>query len=58
MNKSEWLEACAARFIEKAKVERDFAVEAAEACLENVEGDLSENPVECADEEMSCWTND
>ncbi len=58
MERKEWISKCAAIFQTKALLERTTANEMAEACLENIDGDLTENPVDCANEEMSCWTND
>lgn len=34
----------------------DEANDVADACLENLDYDLSESPEDAADEEMSCWT--
>lgn len=56
--KGDWLMKCAARYEDKAKIDSSLALDFAKGCLENVDGDLSESPVECADEDMSCWTND
>lgn len=53
-----WLSKCATRYVEAAKITPKLAWDMAVACLENVDGDLNEDPAECADEDMSCWTND
>jgi len=51
-----WLSKCAKRYEEKALLMPETAYEMAEACLENLGGDLTESPIEAADEDMSCWT--
>jgi len=56
MERKEWLERCAARFVERAEVSQEFAAECALAAYE--EGDeIYEDftPEEAADEEMSYW---
>lgn len=58
MNKQEWILKCSNRLQDKSKIDSDLAKETAEACLENLDGDLSECPINAADEEMSCWACD
>lgn len=58
MDKEEWLTTCAARFETRAGLNLELARSFAEASLEVVDGDLTENPEDAADEEMSCWTDD
>lgn len=55
MEKQEWLDACAAHFIQRAKMLPEDAAFHATVCLECVDGDLTESPVDAADEEMSNW---
>lgn len=55
MEKQEWIAKCADRYGEKAKCDRPFAESMAEACFENIDGDLTEDPADTADEDMSCW---
>jgi len=56
MEKDEWLKKCAARFEERAASTPGEAMELAEIQLDALDGDLTEDPVDAADEEMSCWT--
>ncbi len=58
MNKEEWLTRCAARFATRGGLHLKQARDFAEAALENLNGDLTENPEEAADEDMSYWTDD
>lgn len=56
MTKELWLKRCAARLT--ARVPDLIAEDAnyiAEACLENLDGDLMEHPEDAADEELSNW---
>jgi hypothetical protein len=55
MDKQEWLQKCAARFAERSGIHPDDAKYDAEMCLGMVGGDLTEDPDEVADEEMSNW---
>ncbi len=57
MEKQEWLDACAAQFIRRAKMLPEDATHHASVCLESVNGDLTESPEDAADEEMSNWAN-
>lgn len=57
LTRQEWLEKCAARLIEEAKIDEGLARDIAESQLKNLNDDLSEDPVEAADDEMSCWTD-
>jgi hypothetical protein len=49
---------CAARFCDVAGLYEHLAISLAESQLENLSGDLSENPEQAADDEMSYWTDD
>lgn len=55
MDKQEWLDRCAAQFTQRANLNAEDANAHAETCLEFVSGDLSEEPEDVADEEMSNW---
>lgn len=54
----QWLERCAARLREIGLSDRGMAFDVASSLLENLNGDLAENPEEAADDEMSYWTAD
>ncbi len=56
MNKQEWLDACAKQF-RKYGCNDQESVYMAELCLDSVDGDLSYDPVDCADEEVSYWVD-
>lgn len=51
-----WISRCADRYVEKSKCDRALAESMAASSLENLDGDLTEDPIEAADEDMSCWT--
>lgn len=53
----QWLERCAARFQAVASVAPGLAMNMAKSQLENLKDDLTENPEEAADDEMSYWTS-
>ena len=55
-DKQAWVSRCADRYVEQSKCDRDLAESMAEASLENLAGDLTEDPIEAADEDMSCWS--
>lgn len=55
MEKQEWLDKCAAQFVARGGMTAPEAVLSAEACLEFCDSDLTEDPVDAADEEMSNW---
>ena len=55
MDKEEWLTKCAARFETRGGLHLKQARGFAEAALENLDGDLTENPEEAADEDMTRW---
>lgn len=55
MDKEEWIRRCAARYEERAGLHCLQACDIAEACLENLDGDLTENPEDAADEDLSYW---
>ena len=54
MSKTDWLDKFEARLIERG-VDKDFAKETREASSEDV--DLSFDPADAADDEMSYWTD-
>ena len=62
MTKGEWIARCAARYQERAGLTQEQAREAAEACFDAESrepgSEFSEVPEDCADEDMSCWTDD
>lgn len=60
MTEELWLNRCAARFSEKAPwLSKDECAEQASMCFEYcAENNLHEHPEDCADEEMSEWTDD
>lgn len=54
MNKQEWLNECAERFrFYGCSDEESFYM--AELCLDSVDDDITYDPVDCADEEVSYW---
>lgn len=53
-SKQEWLNQCAERFRDYGCDQKD-ADYLALCCLENVDGDLTYDPVDCADEEVTYW---
>ena len=55
MDKKEWLTRCAERYQSRAGMEAGEAMQAAEASLENLDNDLTENPEDAADEDLTCW---
>lgn len=54
--REQWLERCAAVFRTKAAIEPVQAMQFAETQLEVLDGDLTENPEDAAESEMSYWT--
>lgn len=54
MNKQEWLNACAERFKHYGCNDEE-ANYMAELCLDSNEGDITYDPLDCADEEVSYW---
>jgi hypothetical protein len=59
MTKEKWLADCAARFKQRVSDMTDEEAKwQADLALESVDGDLTEHPSDCADEELSCWTDD
>lgn len=58
ITREQWLERCAARFISVAAVGKQDAHDLAESQLENLKDDLTENPEQAADDELSYWTAD
>ncbi len=55
MDKEGWLTKCAARFETRGGLPLKQARDFAESALENLDGDLTENPEEAADEDMTRW---
>lgn len=55
MTKEEWLNRCAARYQQRSGMEAGEAMKAAEASLENLDNDVTENPEDAADEDLTCW---
>ena len=62
MTKAEWLKRCAARFEERGGCSKELAWEMAQSCFYEKDGDflthVKESPEDCADEDMSYWSND
>lgn len=60
MTKREWLQRCAARYVEKAGVTQEQADDFAEVCYDAQQietGEIyTENPENCADEDMEEWS--
>lgn len=55
MNKEEWISRCAVRFQQRGDMAADEATKNAEASLENLGNDLTENPEDAADEDLTRW---
>lgn len=55
VTKTEWLSRCAARFQQRGCMELNEAMKVAEASLENLDNDLTENPEDAADEDLTRW---
>lgn len=55
MEKQEWLDLCTSRLMRRGGLNPEQARHHAEACLENINGDLTESPEDSADEDMSRW---
>lgn len=58
LTREQWLERCAARLRDRGGMVPDVAMLTADAQLENLNEDLTENPEQAADDEMSYWTED
>jgi hypothetical protein len=58
LTREQWLERCAARFRSVAAMKPELARSFAETQLESLKDDLTENPEDAADDEMSYWTAD
>ena len=56
MSESEWLRACAERFMEKGVRSEKIAIYCAQRCFENLGKDCGYSPIEAADEDMSRWS--
>lgn len=54
----EWIERCAKVLRERGGLEPAVAQQIADSQLENLGGDLTENPEQAAEDEMSYWTAD
>lgn len=57
MKREEWIARCAARYAERGGLGAVQAKEFAEISLEGIDGDLTENPEDTADEDMTCWSD-
>lgn len=57
ITKTEWLSRSAARFQQRCGMEATEAMKVAEASLENLDSDLTENPEDAADEDLTRWQN-
>jgi len=58
LKRKEWINKYIGRIQERCSdVSNSFAKELAEASLENIKYDLTECPVEMANEEISCWSD-
>lgn len=55
ISREQWLERCATVLREKGGLDPLVALNVAESQLENCDGDLTENPEDAADDEMSYW---
>ena len=55
--KEQWINKCAERLIDVTKMDYKLAKSIAESQLENCNGDLSEDPVDAAESEMSYWND-
>lgn len=66
MTKDEWISRCAARYQDRAGLTPEQAKDAAEACFDAESMELGFEfsevaeycPEDCADNDMSCWTDD
>lgn len=62
MDKQEWIDRCAARYINRAGLDKKTAEEMALVCYTQAmddDDDLDQfTPEDAADEDMDCWTND
>jgi len=58
LTREEWIKKCAERLQQRGGMDEAQSIDVAEAQLENLDDDLTEDTVEAADEEMSCWTDD
>jgi len=58
LSREHWIKRCAARLEDRAAVHPTTAIDIAESQLENLNNDLTENPEDAADEEISNWPND
>lgn len=55
MEERHWIRRCADRFMQKAGMADEDAIGCARASLENLDGDLAENPEDAADEDLTRW---
>lgn len=58
VDREKWLERCAAHFRTVAALDEATALDMAKSLLEALEDDLTENPEEAAEGDMSYWTAD
>lgn len=57
-SREEWLARFAQRLIDRSQMDRETALQSAEAYLEMLNYDLGEDPEDCAEEEMEGWAAD
>lgn len=57
-SREDWLARFAQRLIDRSKMDRETALQSAEAYLEMLNYDLGEDPEDCAEEEMDGWAAD
>lgn len=58
LSREDWLSRCATRFRKIAALDATVSMQMAESNLENIGGDLTENPEQAADDEMAEWSAD
>lgn len=57
MDEQHWLRRCADRFMQRAGMSDEDAMGCARACFENLGNDLTENPEDAADDDLTYWAN-
>jgi len=61
MTAEEWKDRAAKHYIAKTGMSTDLAVESAEACFDNQEGDFCDSedykPESCVDEDLTYWAD-
>ena len=58
MEKQDWINKCAERLEERLKHDHDLAIDCANALLDNLGGDLTESPIDAADDEYDACLAD